>query len=344
MKWDYAIGNPAYQDHTLGDNKGFAPPIYDKFLDAAFEIADKVEMIHPARFLFNAGSTPKAWNEKMLNDPHFKVLEYKEDATDVFSNTDIKGGVAITYRDTLQRFGAIGVFTKYANLNSVLRKVSGFLNTECFSNIVVSRTAYRLTQDLHKDHPEAITQLSSGHAYDMSTNIFDRLPQVFFDSCPNDNAEYIRIFGRFNNERVLKYVKRNYVNSVANLDKYKILIPKANGVGSFGEVLSMPVIFGPGIGSTETFVGIGCFNTKEEADSCFQYLKTKFFRSMLGILKTTQDITPEKFKYIPLQDFTSDSDIDWSTSIANIDKQLYKKYGFSQEEIDFIETHVKEME
>ena len=80
MKWDYAIGNPAYQDQTLGDNKGFAPPIYDKFIDAACEIANKVEMIHPARFLFNAGSTPKAWNEKMLNDPHFKVLEYEEDA------------------------------------------------------------------------------------------------------------------------------------------------------------------------------------------------------------------------------------------------------------------------
>ena len=66
MKFDYVIGNPPYQDETLGDNKGFAPPVYNKFLDASYEIAEKVEMIHPARFLFNAGSTPKAWNEKML--------------------------------------------------------------------------------------------------------------------------------------------------------------------------------------------------------------------------------------------------------------------------------------
>lgn len=64
---------------------------------------------------------------------------------------------------------------------------------------------------------------------------------------------------------------------------------------------------------------------------------------MLGVLKITQEITPSKWKYVPLQDFTDKSDINWNTSIANIDKQLYKKYGLSQEEIDFIETHVKEM-
>ena len=59
MKFDFVIGNPPYQDETLGDNKGFAPPVYHKFLEAAYKIANKVEMIHPARFLFNAGSTPK---------------------------------------------------------------------------------------------------------------------------------------------------------------------------------------------------------------------------------------------------------------------------------------------
>ena len=67
MKFDFAIGNPPYQEETIGDNKGFAPPVYNKFLDAACEVAEKVEMIHPARFLFNAGSTPKTWNKKILN-------------------------------------------------------------------------------------------------------------------------------------------------------------------------------------------------------------------------------------------------------------------------------------
>lgn len=75
-----------------------------------------------------------------------------------------------------------------------------------------------------------------------------------------------------------------------------------------------------------------------------KYIKSKFARAMLNVLKITQHLTPDVWKYVPRQDFTDKSDIDWSVSIANIDKQLYKKYGLSEEEIAFIETNVKEME
>ena len=92
MKFDFAIGNPPYQGEPTGDQKRFAPPVYHLFLDEAYKIADKVEMIHPARFLFNAGSTPKAWNEKMLADEHLKVLHYEQDSSKMFSNTAITGG------------------------------------------------------------------------------------------------------------------------------------------------------------------------------------------------------------------------------------------------------------
>ncbi len=97
MKFDFIIGNPPYQDETLGDNKGFAPPIYHLFMDGAYQIGEKVELIHPARFLFNAGSTPKAWNQSMLEDEHFSVLHYEQDASVVFPNTDIKGGIVVSY-------------------------------------------------------------------------------------------------------------------------------------------------------------------------------------------------------------------------------------------------------
>ena len=73
-------------------------------------------------------------------------------------------------------------------------------------------------------------------------------------------------------------------------------------------------------------------------------IKTKFVRALLGILKTTQDITPEKWKYVPMQNFTPNSDIDWSQTIQDIDRQLYAKYKLSQEEINFIENTVKEMQ
>lgn len=344
MKFDFAIGNPPYQEETIGDNKGFAPPVYNKFLDAACEVAEKVEMIHPARFLFNAGSTPKAWNKKMLEDEHFKIMEYEADSSRIFSNTDIKGGIVISYHDETKKYGAIEIFTKYKELNTILHKVIQDIEFISFSNIVITRTAYRLTDKMHEEHPEALSQLSSGHAYDMSTNIFGRLPQIFYDEKPNDGAEYIKILGREKNERVYKYIKREYVNDVINLDKYKILIPKANGMGAFGEVISAPVIQGKGIGHTETFLSIGIFDNMQEAQNAYKYIKSKFARALLGVLKTTQDITPDKWANVPMQDFTDKSDIDWSVSIANIDKQLYKKYGLSEEEIAFIENNVKEME
>lgn len=106
MKFDYAIGNPPYNaDFSIsGDNGKFAAPVYNLFMDAAYGIADRVELIHPARFLFNAGSTPKAWNEKMLNNKHFKVCYYEPDCKKVFSNIDIKGGVAITYYDRTREY------------------------------------------------------------------------------------------------------------------------------------------------------------------------------------------------------------------------------------------------
>ena len=119
MKFDFAIGNPPYQDNTIGENDTYAPPVYNKFMDAAYTVANKVELIHPARFLFNAGSTPKSWNQKMLNDNHFKVMEYEEDCSKVFSNTEIKGGIAITYRDSEKDFGTIEIFTPYPELEEI---------------------------------------------------------------------------------------------------------------------------------------------------------------------------------------------------------------------------------
>lgn len=266
MKFDFAIGNPPYQDNAIGENDTYAPPVYNKFLDAAYAVADSVEMIHPARFLFNAGSTPKAWNEKMLNDPHFKVMHYEEDASKVFANTDIKGGVAITYRTSDAKYEPIVVFTKYPALNHILHKVNNTIDFVPMDTLVVTRTAYRLTEKLHQEHTEAMDQLSKGHPYDMSTNIFNRLPQFFFNEAPNDGNKYIRILGRENSQRVYKYIRSDYVNQPKNLFQYKIFLPSANGNGVFGETLTAPVLGIPGIGSTETFISVGCFDSKKKRD------------------------------------------------------------------------------
>ena len=96
--------------------------------------------------------------------------------------------------------------------------------------------------------------------------------------------------------------------------------------------------------TTETFSSMGSFSTEQEARNCIALIKTKFARAILGILKKTQHLTPDNWKYVPLQDFTPSSDIDWSKTIHEIDLQLYHKYGLDESEINFIETHVKEMD
>ena len=343
MKFDFVIGNPPYQDNTIGDNDSYAPPVYDKFMDAAFDVADKVELIHPARFLFNAGSTPKPWNKKMLSDKHFKILYCEASSKKIFPNTDIKGGVAISYHDNSKDYGEIGIYTMFDELNSIMKKVKGRDDFNSLSTISVSAYTYHLTRLLYDERPELISKSSRGHEFDLKSNVFEYLNEIFYDKKPNDGKEYVKVLGRQNNERVYKYIRKDYLTNVANFEKYKVFIAGANGSGSLGEVMSTPLIGTPLIGTTESFMSIGYFNSETEANNCMKYIKTKFNRVLLGVLKATQNITPEKYSYVPLQDFTENSDIDWTKSIHEIDVQLYNKYNLSDEEIEFIETHVKEM-
>src|SRR5699024_5437832 len=116
MKFDVVLGNPPYQGNANGGNKNYSSPIYHHFIEESQKIGKKVILIHPARFLFNAGGTPKKWNKKMLNSNHLKILDYISNSSEVFINTDIKGGVAISYWDVNKNFEAIEFFTSHNEL------------------------------------------------------------------------------------------------------------------------------------------------------------------------------------------------------------------------------------
>ena len=340
-KWDIVIGNPPYQeDSDLSTRK---PPVYNKFMDAAFSISDKVELITPARFLFNAGQTPKEWNKKRLSDPHFKVLEYIPDASTVFQNTDIKGGVAITFRNADEVYGAIEAFTAFPELNSILKKVKSItdIDRKNIASIVSNRGLYRFSDEFYHDFPFAKSKVGTGTGNMIASNLFEKVPEAFDDELSGNDK--VRLLGRLNSKRLYKAIKRKYILNNDYLDKFNVFVPEANGSGALGEVLSTPLIGQPLIGHTDTFLSVGAFDEEEEAESLLKYLKTKFARVMLGVKKATQHNPKSTWQFVPLQDFTSNSDIDWSKSITEIDQQLYKKYNLSPEEIDFIETHVKEM-
>ena len=341
MKFSAVVGNPPYQESTRDNNRDV--PIYHLFIDEANKLAKKSCLISPARFLFNVGQTPSSWNKKILNDKHIKVIYYEQKSSNVFPNTDIKGGVVVIYRDEDHDFGAIGMFLPYLGLKLIRSKVRS-KNFNSINKILYGRSSYKLTEKLYKDYPELKYRVKSGEEKSIGSNIFDKFHEVFLDKPKGNITNYARVLGRQDNKRKIKWIKKEYISKHANLDKWKVFVAKSNGTGELGETLSELVLGEKFIIGTQTFISFGNFEEKLNSENLIKYIKTKFCRALLGINKITQDNATKKvWENVPLQDFSIDSDINWTKSIADIDKQLYKKYSLDKNEIDFIETHVKPM-
>jgi hypothetical protein len=314
-------------------------------LDSAHTVGSVVELITPARFLFNAGKTPKPWNAKILADEHLKVVKYESDASKIFSNTAITGGVVITLRNEKEKLGPIGKFFAFSELNTIVQKVSNSPSFKSIQSVISVQNKFNLNT-LYQERPEYKNVIGSeGNDKRVRANVFEKLNDIFYE---NSFDSSLRILGLLNSKRVYRYVDSKYIDSPEWLHKWKLFVPESNGAsGMLGEesarIISRPAVGKPGDGVTQTFIVIGALNSAAEADSLEKYILSKFARVLLGALKVTQRNNSETWALVPLQDFTARSDIDWSKSIPEIDQQLYKKYGLEQHEIDFIETRVKEM-
>lgn len=359
VKFDVVVGNPPYQESKLNNNKGEA--IYHYFYELAEQVSDKYVLISPARFLFNGGLTPKTWNEKMLNDEHLNVEFYTPKSEDVFPNIDIKGGVVVLYRDIDKNFGAIKTFVPDPILGSLSQKFKADIDRNLSSIIFGGRSDLKFNDEFLLAYPNSIQMrieqiqikypdvktLNANEEYELKSSTFESLDKVFLHEEPIDKENYYKIIGLYKSKRVWRWIEKKYMTprySKNNIEKYKVFVPKANGSGAIGEVISTPLIGTPLTSATPTFISIGQFETKIEAENCMKYIKTKFARALLGILKITQDNPPAKWAHIPLQNFKRTSDIDWEKSISDIDQQLYLKYNLLTNEINFIEEKVKPME
>lgn len=341
MKINKVVGNIPYQEKSENTSD---KPIYNLFMDVAYDLCDDVTLITPARFLFNAGKTPQEWNEKMLNDPHLQLVRYYQNCKDVFSNADISGGIAITYRNANIKCKPIRMFTAYPELNSILSKVTSHKDFTPICDIIYLQNKFNLNE-LYNDHPEFKEVIgSNGRERRLTTNIFERV-NIFTENKVSEND--IRVVGTYGkNRREYKYVNKKYISEHDNLNRYKTIVPKS-GTRTWSEsqtdMIGEPIVLEPNVGYTQTFISFGAFENKSDANNTLKYIKSKFARVMLGVLKVTQHNDVDTWKYVPLQNFTSDSDIDWSKSIKEIDQQLYTKYGLSSDEIDFIESKIKPM-
>ena len=155
-------------------------------------------------------------------------------------------------------------------------------------------------------------------------------------------AQGYKIFGLDKKmKRICKYLPKEYPIPKKSpcLYKYKVFICNVYGIKPSKLILGIPKEL-----CTETFLEIGPFNTKLEAENAIKYIKTKFFRSLVDIVKNTHHAARSVYRYVPLLDFTNNSDIDWTKNVKDIDTQLFNKFKLNKDEIEFIENNVQEMD
>lgn len=303
----------------------------------------------PARW-YAGGRGLDSFRKEMLEDKHIQVLYDYVNGKTIFNNVEIKGGICYflwnrswlgkckvhshvmdmeqeIVRERFLKNGEDYVFIRDPRLLELKNKVTEIrilLKEKTFDTMVSSMKPYGLRGDFFKDPSKYNLPPISG------TNIQDG----------------ITIVGLGDNLRRKKmYVKKNYpIPNREGMDKYKIFVPRNMGTGKYEDMIFTTYLANPYEICTETFVQVYPFNNALERDNCNSYLRTKFFRMILCARKMDQGTSKEVYSFVPLQDFTENSDIDWSKPIKEIDTQLYKKYKLTEEEINFIESMIKPME
>lgn len=330
MKFDAIVGNPPYQVMDGGAGVS-AIPVYHHFVDVAQKVAPQyISMIMPAKW-YNGGRGLEPFRKKMLNDKHLKCLYDFIDGHDCFPNVDIAGGVCYFLWDN---------------------GYDGLCNfVSCFNgNRKLSERDLSLSEVLIR-HQEEVTIISK-----ITSSTSDFLDKLVYSQKPFGLRTYVKPLEKGNislryNGGIGKYDRELVPINKELIDKWKIIMSclTAEHAGESDKngqkrIFSSMEILEPKTICTETYMLLNVFDNEIDCQSMFKYLKSQFVRSLVAAITSTQHMSKANFQFVPLQDFTSHSDIDWTQSVSDIDRQLYKKYNLSDEEIAFIEQMIKPME
>lgn len=330
MKFNAIVGNPPYQIMD-GGTKSSATPIYNSFVDMVKKIGSQYSsLIIPARW-YGGGKGLDQFRDDMLEDRHIIKLHDFIHSEDCFPTVEIKGGLCYFLRDQTQE-APCHIFT---HDQSIVEQKPRYLKVDgC---------------DVHIRFEEALDILSKVN--NMMISSFDsyvstQKPFGLRTFVHGKNKPFANSIKLYENGGV-GYISRNDVEkNDALIDKYKVFISRAYNAGDGfpHQIIGKPIIGEPASCCTETYILIGPY---EERDICLnveKYIRSRFFRFMVMLKKSSQQVPSTVFTLVPNQDFTSQSDIDWSKSIPEIDQQLYTKYNLSEDEINFIEKMIKPME
>ncbi len=235
-KFDVVIGNPPYQEEAQGEGTRDTP-VYHLFMDAAYEVGKKAVLITPHASCSTQGFTPKAWNEKMLADPHLtRAASTFATVRELFPGTDIKR----RDRSHLSRRGRTSArrsaHSRHTPSSTRSCTRSGVGNGLHGDLGITSSRSYRYTEKLYEDHPEA-SAATEGNAALVNTNAFEQFSFLYHDEQPSDGNEYVQVLGVIRNKRVFRWIRSEYITGPESFDKYKVSVPAANESGSTTELL-----------------------------------------------------------------------------------------------------------
>lgn len=346
MKFNAIVGNPPYQ-LTGGSGGNNDAPIYQHFCRIASKLTDKyVTLIMPARW-FAAGRENLLgdFRTEMLKGEHLRKLVVFPDGGDVFQNVEIKGGICYYLEDN--QYSGLCQYVLYRDglAQCSMRKLDTFdilIREPQLYDIVVKVEEKRKTDNM--DVVETIISADTPFGIPSNPRTSTKTPfKVYTDKT---NAHNVLLYHIENNKRKVEYVALNDITKNAqDISKYKIFIPGGYGAGEGfpHQILGVPEIAPKNSVCSQSYL-YAAFNTEYESIAFVKYLKTKFFRALVLTVKITQSAPSRVYRFVPLQDFTDKSDIDWSQNIADIDRQLYTKYSLSPDEIAFIEKTIRPME
>ncbi len=320
MKFDVIIGNPPYQ-LSDGGAQASAMPIYQKFVEQAKRLNPRyLTMIIPSRW-FSGGKGLDKFRAEMLSDDRVRILHDYHNASECFPGVDIKGGVCYFLWNRDHR-GLCKVVSHESD--GKISESERVLLQDDSNTFIRFNGAIQILEKIKKQKEKSFSEIvRPAMTFGFRTFFKD------FDSIkPKDN--YIKVYAN----RSQGYIKKEKIKQgIEYINKWKVIVPEAIGVGDMKKDLIKPIVSEPGSINTETYIMNGPYKSQKEATNVVSYINTKFFHFLLGLKKNTQHTTRGTYSFIPMQDFSES----WT------DEKLYKKYKLTKEEIEFIESMIRPM-
>ena len=335
LKFNAVVGNPPYQIMDGGGTGSSATPVYNKFVELAQTLSPKyVSMIIPAKW-YTGGKGLDEFRASMLNDKQLSCLYDIEDSRECFPTVDIAGGICyfLWQKGNKSKCNVVNIIKgKCTRSLRYLNEHDTFIRNQNVLDIINKVKA----------------QTSIGF---LCQKVYSRKPfgiRSFQHGFPAKPGRDIALFGSDG----ISYLEEKDVPQNKHLiPKWKVIMSKASAehagqtdVNGRKRVVSRLEVLPPNTICTESYLLLDVFDDELEAENMKKYIRTQFVRFLLASILITQNIVRDKFAFVPIQNYKDSSDIDWSASISAIDRQLYAKYGLSEDEVAFIEKMIKPMD